>query len=309
MEELAHMKKILSIDGGGIRGICPAHFLAALEAKIGPCYKNFDLIAGTSTGGILAVGLTKPGADRTKAAYSAADLVGLYQQKGHEIFSHSVAYELENGFGATGPKYPATGIEAVLSQYFGDTELGASLTNTFLTSYDMQAPGPRFFKSWQDKTVRMADAARATSAAPVYFPSHPLNGELLIDGGVVANNPSMCAWVASSEIFQNDHDVLVVSLGTGNSEKKMDPVNWGLVQWAPALIDIFMDGNGDSVHEEIAEVVGATRYFRFQFDLGSTSSAMDDTSTGMLNSLLSLADKMVVDSASQIDTLVKLIKT
>jgi uncharacterized protein len=308
------MKKILSIDGGGIRGIIPARFLAALEAKVGPCAKVFDLIAGTSTGGIIAVGLSRPH-DSNGLGYSAAQLVELYQTRGKDIFSRPVSYELETSFGASGPKYPATGIENVLAQYFGPTKLGQALTPVMVTSYDTNEPGPRFFKSWNDKDVLMKDAARATSAAPTYFDPLLSGSSRYIDGGVVANNPTLAAWVASSEIFDGDQDIYVISIGTGNTEKKEDPKGWGLVRWAPLLIDVFMDGNSDLVHENVTEVFGTINkgkpdhYFRFQIDLGSVTSSMDDASPQTINALLALADRMVAEKMELINHLASILGT
>lgn len=306
------MKKILSIDGGGIRGIIPARFLAALEAKIGPCSRAFDLIAGTSTGGIIAAGLTRPH-DANGMGYAASQLVELYQTRGKDIFSRPVDFEIKTEFGAGGPKYPSSGIETVLAQYFGMTKMGQALTPVMLTSVDTMAPGPRYFKSWVDKDVQMRDAARATSAAPTYFDPLQAGNARYIDGGMVSNNPALDAWVASSEIFNGDPDVYVVSVGTGNTAKKEDPKGWGLVKWAPVLVDVIMSCSSELVHRNITEVLGALNrgkqphYFRYQIDLGTVSSNMDDTSPQTINALIDLADKMVAADHSQFDVLCNLL--
>lgn len=301
------MKTILSIDGGGMRGILPALLLATLESKTGKrCYKLFDMIAGTSTGGILALALARP---KTPGGspYYAADLVDLYRTRGKDIFDRSAAYTIESGDGLAGPKYRASGIEAVLQQYFGDTKLSESLTPTLITSYDAAEPGPAIFKSWKDPVNLMKDVARATSAAPTYFPPLQLGDGLFIDGGVFANNPSMCAWASASEIFGGDRDIMVVSVGTGNTEKKLDPRGWGLAKWAPSLVDIFMDGNSDTVDYQMKEVIGKLqwRYFRFQVDLGSVTDAMDDASPKTVNALMGLAQQMLLNNSEAMEELIK----
>jgi uncharacterized protein len=299
------MKAILSIDGGGIRGIIPARFLAAVEKEAGrPCHELFDLIAGTSTGGILGLGLAHMG-DAEMHAYSAADLVDLYRNEGAHIFNRSAAYVAESVDGLTKPKYPADGIEAVLLEYFGDARLSDSLTNVLVTSYDTLAPGPYFFKSWipQAKDFLMRDVARATSAAPTYFPPLLADKQTFVDGGVFANNPAACAWADKQKLFGAhpklpeldwDYDTMVVSLGTGNTEKRCDPVNWGLARWARPLIDILLDGVSDAVDYQMREA--CPRYHRFQTDLPGVSQEMDDASQTTIATLLEIADRLVATS-------------
>src|SRR5437879_994464 len=114
--------KVLSVDGGGIRGIIPALLLAAIEAQTKrPICELFDLIAGTSTGGIIALGLTKPG-EGGKPEKSASDVVKLYEEEGAEIFPQTFFTGLHIG-ALRGPKYPAAGIDATLEKYFGDIRL------------------------------------------------------------------------------------------------------------------------------------------------------------------------------------------
>ena len=165
------MKKILSIDGGGIRGIIPAMVLAEIEEMTGvPTAENFDLIAGTSTGGILALGLSRPD-DEGNARFSAEDLVDIYENRGREIFDRSFWKGVTSVGGLTDEMYSHAGLEDVLGIYFEETLLGDALTNTMVTSYDIEAREPIFLRSWRPEyaEVSMRDAARATSAAPTFF--------------------------------------------------------------------------------------------------------------------------------------------
>src|SRR4051812_31568450 len=165
---------VLAIDGGGIRGIIPARVLQEIEERLGrPVSELFDLVAGTSTGGILALGLAKP-APGGGADYSAADLLGLYVDHGEEIFPPSLWPKIRSLGGMVDVRYPAGPIEALMKDRFGDTMLSEALTDVVIPSYDLSAPGPFFFKrsyarekdSWN---VEMWKAARATSAAPTYL--------------------------------------------------------------------------------------------------------------------------------------------
>src|ERR1700730_7459877 len=138
--------KVLAVDGGGIRGIIPALVLAAIEDQTKrPICELFDLVAGASTGGILALGLTKPGSDG-KVEKSAMDVVRLYEQEGSTIFPSSFLQGLHIG-AIRGPKYDARGIDTTLAKYFGETRLKDALTPVLVPSYDIEKQTPIFFKS------------------------------------------------------------------------------------------------------------------------------------------------------------------
>lgn len=144
--------KVLSIDGGGIRGVIPATVLATLESLTGkPVSELFDLIAGTSTGGILALALAKPDA-HGKAQYSAADVVSLYENEGRRIF-HEPAFAKVLSLGnLLDERYPSEGIEGVLDEYFGETRFREALVDVLITSYETERRFPFFFKSRSART-------------------------------------------------------------------------------------------------------------------------------------------------------------
>jgi patatin-like phospholipase/acyl hydrolase len=166
--------KILAIDGGGIRGIIPATLLAHIECTTKrPIAQLFDLVAGTSTGGILALGLTIP---RTvgEPLYSAQRFVEMYEDEGPKIFARSLWRRIVTCNNLTEEKYCAAGIEAVLQQYFGDSRLADATTDVLVTSYEIAHSFPFFFKSSNarlrpDYDFPARQVARATSAAPTYF--------------------------------------------------------------------------------------------------------------------------------------------
>lgn len=299
------MKRVVSFDGGGMRGLASAHVGAAIESKSGPLAERADLLAGTSTGGIIALGLAK--------GLPAAGLVDLYRQNGARIFSRSVEHELATLGGADGPKYTDEGIHAVLYEFFGNSMLSEAKTDVLVTSYDAATDTARFFKSWtlEDAATHMATAARATSAAPTYFdPLHlmwPTTGdpsklfaELLIDGGVCANNPAACAWADAVKLWPGE-EITVISIGTGNTSKPFDPTGWGIAQWARSLVDAFMGGASAVVDYQMRAL--CPRYYRVQVDVPSSCPGMDDASAGAIQFFDDLGARMIQENAAALDTI------
>ncbi|MEH2088959.1 patatin-like phospholipase family protein [Nostoc sp.] len=285
--------KILSIDGGGIRGIIPALLLSEIERRTQkPIFSLFDLITGTSSGGILALGLTKPrlssdvSDNLPVAEYTAEDLLQLFLEYGVEIFYEPLFERLlgplEDIF--LQPKYPSESKEEIFRQYFGNALLENNLKEVFVTSYDIEQRIPIFFTNKLEKQqtesknfqklcggFSLLDAALATSATPTYFAPHrivnPHNSGIaytLIDGGVFANNPAhlaiLEAQISSKRKAQkvlNTEDILVVSLGTGSLTSVYpykEVKNWGLLQWGRPLLNIMFDGSSEVVAGELEQL-------------------------------------------------------
>lgn len=166
---------LLAIDGGGIRGVIPARVLQEIETRLGrPICELFDMLAGTSTGGIIALGLSKPNADDTGPAFRAADLLELYVDHGHELFPDSLLLKIRSLDGLADVRYPTKPLEDLLRDRFGDVNLSQARVDVVVPTYDLSKPGPFFFKrryTLADSAydVKMWQVARATSAAPTYF--------------------------------------------------------------------------------------------------------------------------------------------
>lgn len=316
---MAKLIKVLSIDGGGIRGIIPAMILAEIEKRTEKQISElFHLIAGTSTGGILTLGLTKPGANH-KPEYTAKTLVDLYQQEGKRIFPEASFRQLKNYFDE---KYPAVGLEKVLKEYFGDTWLSQALTEVLITSYEIEVRSPYFFKSRKAKAdpsrdFLMKNVARATSAAPTYFEPvqlrtrDGLNDLALIDGGVFANNPAMSAYVEAKKMYPDASDILVVSVGTGQLTTKLSyekVKTWGLLEWAQPILNVTFDGVSDAVDYQLNELLsaedGPKRYYRFQTQLsalGDYGDRMDDASTNNIEYLKDLVQNTLESNETEVN--------
>jgi patatin-like phospholipase/acyl hydrolase len=316
------MVRVLGIDGGGIRGIIPATVLARIESLTGkPVAELFDLVAGTSTGGVLALGLAKPG-PAGKPAYSASEMLSFYEKEGRRIFHCTAAWKLRALGGLAEEKYRAKGIEGALEEYFGEARLKDSLTDLLITSYETERRIPFFFKSRNarlrpDYDFPMKDVARATAAAPTYFEPLKLPARLphdyysLIDGGVYANNPAMCGYVEARATHPQDSDFLVVSLGTGERTLPLpyrEVKGWGLARWAQPILNVVFDGVSSTVDYQLRHLLpaagnGRRRYWRFQAKLIGVADAMDDARPDNIRSLRLLGEALVRERADDLDSL------
>jgi patatin-like phospholipase/acyl hydrolase len=296
---------ILSVDGGGLRGIVPAVLLEEIEARLqalGRCqrlHEVFHLAAGTSTGALIALALTMPSSDDggPGAPLRAADIVELYRNLGSAIFPSS-ARTLRGRLRSTlRSKYEDEELVRILRRLFAQRTLAEALTDVLVPSYDTESRVPRFFErrpalgNWDERVGFCAwEVARAATAAPTYFtPAHirglPDTGRTysLIDGGVFANNPSLCAYAAARRLYPRARRFTIVSLGTGSVEQpyfyeKMR--SWGNLDWISPrkglpLIDMMMDGQTDQASSLLA-ALPEVRLFRLNFRLEAGLAALDD---------------------------------
>lgn len=318
------MVKILSIDGGGIRGIIPAMVLNEIERRTKrPIASLFDLIAGTSTGGILALGLTVP---RTCKAplYTASQMTEFYDREGARIFSCPLARRAGACGNLRRSKYSSAGIEQVLIQHFGTSRLCDAATDVLITAYEIERSFPFFFRSAiarerPDYDFPAREVARATSAAPTYFepmklPSGTFTDHYtLIDGGVFANNPAACALVEARTTHPDARDFLVVSLGTGELTRCLpydQAKNWGVMRWAMPMLDVVFDGVSRTVDYQLRRLLPDTageckHYYRFQTTLDGHNHRIDNANPDNITALKALAYNLVERESAGIDTLCK----
>lgn len=309
------MIKVLSLDGGGIRGLIPSTILTEIESRMGkPISHCFDLIAGTSTGGILALGLTCPNSGGAPQ-YSAADLCGLYRDFGSDIFKATFARKCKTLGGLLHAKYSHKPLESILNGYFGSVTLNDAVTPVLISSYDIERRVPFFFKSWKDdrRHISMFDAARATSAAPTFFEPHQvsISGKMrtLIDGAVYLNNPAMSAYVEAKKMFPMEEDIMVVSIGTGQNTRPIeysDAKGWGMLSWTVPVINIVLDGVSKAVDYQLKLVLGE-RFIRLQTTLDRASDDMDRSDLINLSALESEGEDILSSQYREIDTICEML--
>jgi uncharacterized protein len=305
---------VLSVDGGGIRGVIPAMVLAELEERTGRHTADlFDLIAGTSTGGIIACALTVPGPGGGPR-WTANDLVDLYLTEGPRIFHHSIGRQLSSGLGLLDEKYDARPLEQALDTFLGDAMISDALTDILVTAYDLEHRKPFFFKTDRAKVTPQHDwpmkaAARATAAAPTYFEPEKLTADgetfALCDGGVFAANPAMCAY-AEARRRHPRAEIRLVSLGTGQLTRPLhfeDVRGWGLIEWARPLIDVVFDGVSDATQYQLEQLLPVEDYTRFQTELIGASDSLDNANEANLEHLQDLARKLIGEQTAELDRL------
>jgi len=300
------MIKILTIDGGGIRGVLPSKLLTRIEeiiqkntgdnnAKIGD---YFDMISGTSTGGILSLFLLCSN-EKGNAKYTAKEAVENYLEHGPKIFEKSTDVSTQSNGEIIGQKYSTDNLESFLKNKFGD-ELWLSdlIKPCLITSYDIENNKVLLFNQFNSKNpnydFKVWQVARATSAAPTYFETAKItsrNGKMysLIDGGVFAYNPSLCAYVEAKKHFKqlkgkfvSAKDIFMVSLGTLSSEKPkiLENANfWDVSQWLKYLTDIMMSGSAETVDHQLQYIFesenSSEQYIRLEPNMGSSEFDMD----------------------------------
>lgn len=321
MAEARDTVTILSIDGGGIRGIIPALVLAEIEAQTGrPVASLFDLIAGTSTGGLLALGLTKPDPEqRGRPHYSAAELAVLYEEEGPRIFRRTFWRKVRSVGNLIDEKYSSEGLRTVLEEYLQEARLREALTNVLIPAYALERREAFFFKSHRAREDErwdflMREAAFATSAAPTYFEPGRLAAPepppyALIDGGVFATNPAMCAYAEARMLFPEVRRFLCVSLGTGEHTRPIpyeEASGWGVIEWARPLLDVVFHGINDTVDYQMQQIFTSSDlrvYYRFQVTLDIGSDDFDDASRTNLHALRELADRLLRERRADLETL------
>lgn len=329
--------RILSIDGGGIRGIIPGTILQVMEEKIQARTGNpqarlvdyFDFLSGTSTGGILVCGMLAPaskGSPRPK--YFVKDIVERFHEKGGEIFRMNLLRKIGNLWGLRDEKYSNRALKESLAEQFGDFRMRELIKPCLLTAYEIEARRAMFITQhdavrypYMDFLVR--DAVLATCAAPTYFEPVRIaaakgDAHVLIDGGVFANNPGMCAYAEARKLtFGNishptSEDMLLLSLGTGHVDEGYsftEARNFGLVKWIRPLISMMMSGNSETVSHQLKWLFDAGRnaegYFRIEPELLNARVQLDDASKKNMAALREAALRYVEKNESQIDDIVK----
>jgi predicted acylesterase/phospholipase RssA len=317
--------KILCFDGGGVRGLTEIKMLEYILQIVGPnddLIDHFDMICGTSTGGMIALGLLK----RLKLQ----DMRELYWKLSTEIFGGTGLSALTNGITklvSSNGWYSDEKLAECLKSYLGEEPILSvqSKAKVFVacaTQNKNTSPNPLLIRNYLNPNskitsgnidAKMWECARATTAAPTYFGPITLNGITLIDGGVIHNNPTELAY-REALLLWPDRDFLIISLGTGkftSQEKREISSSWSVVQTVNQLVGVAT--NAEKTHMTVKETILTTpttnkcNYFRFN-PSGIGHIKLDSYKHQDLNQLEEVASKYMRDKTKKLSKLVELLR-
>jgi patatin-like phospholipase/acyl hydrolase len=278
------MYGILSLDGGGLRGVVSLAIIEKLDIAVPGWRNGINMYAGTSTGGLIALGLAKK--------MTPSQIMDVYMNNGPKIFDRSLWHEIANLGDISGPKYDSTNRMETVQQMLGNDRLSSYLSgdnqdsgHVVITAFDLinahatdaasRSWKPKIFHNVPIKPEYSNDGseyawkvAMYTSAAPTYFASY----EGFVDGGVFANNPAMCALAQTQDdrnlVNHSMEEIYMFSIGTGVRPFHLDgDESWGLVQWAPKLVDLMMDGVNEVADFQVKQMLPDGHYCRINPDL------------------------------------------
>jgi len=328
--------RILSIDGGGLRGVVPLVILKKVEEITGKrITESFDLFAGTSTGGLISCAISiKDPLNPSQPLYTLDDIMDVYIKRGCEIFPQysTLANAIHKVTDMFSPRYDTSGIEKVFRDVLKDYRLTDVMNNIIVGSYDLANNIPLFFKSRiaRNDFARDAwlyDVCRATSAGPAYLPSYEFNypyfgehaGRNCIDGGVFVNNPSMAALAEFSKNFKyylpdssaekdiDYNNVFVLSLGTGSFTdhiRKAGSEYKGELYWAQHIVDVMMRGVNRATDYAMNEMMEPGNYLRLSISIDTEEhSKMDNSSAETTQYLIKATNEQLISNATKMNSL------
>ncbi|MDA9925441.1 patatin-like phospholipase family protein [Gammaproteobacteria bacterium] len=265
-------KFILSLDGGGVRAIAAIVFLKQLEIASGKkIFDIFDFFIGTSAGGINALNIA--------GLEASCFELEKFWSKDNLSKTMTKSFWDNASFLQTKPKYDGKGKRELLLEYFKDQSLGEAKKPVAVLAYDVEKRKPRLLSSYESPGIKMVSAASATSAAPIYYSTQEIDdGSWLIDGGIVANNPSLLGYSEAKKVFPGC-EIKVLSIGTGINRRKINGPHsskWGALNWLRHdILGIMLES---SIFDEIASDLMGNSYFRVNSSTGLVNRRMDDTS-------------------------------
>ena len=344
---MSQFTRILSLDGGGLRGIMSAEVLKYVEQKLQDFTGNsdariadyFDLIAGTSAGGILTALFLFPDAENPlRPRCSAQEVYDFFRYQSSQIFYPSFNDSLQKVGELFNEKYSYQKFNQVMGDFFKDLKLSELLKPCLITSYEIERRETHFFTQHDAKLnpkddYLIRDVLRATSAAPTFFEVaqiHALNQEVYtcIDGGVFANNPALCAYAEARHKFNQDFnldnryetgptakEMVILSLGTGEVKKKypyQEAKDWGKLKWLDPLFDIIMTGVAETVDYQMKQIFDTTgkpeHYLRINTVLSDRKTLpMDDPSEVNLKAISQLGQQLTEQYRQSLDQWIQLL--
>jgi len=318
---MAEKFRILSIDGGGLRGIIPVLVLMEIEKRTGKrIHEMFDLVAGTSTGGLISCAVSLSDGNGNPK-FTLSEVLKVYTERGKEIFPHKkgLAKFFSDVNSVFNPEFSAKGIDRVLRDLLGDKRITDCLVPLFITTYDLGNNEAVFFKTRHAlknaaENALLYDVCRATSAGPTFLPAYECNFDnkkrVFVDGGVFMNNPAVGAVVEVSKYHKskpynrdvNDifPDICVLSIGTGHySCNLVEKIRkGGLLRWAQPISDLMMQGVNQATTYQTDELLEDNQFLRLTLDIDAQEhSNMADSSDATRDYLIKATNEQIINDA------------
>lgn len=268
---------ILSLDGGGIRGVMLLQQLIVLENELNcNICEYFDIITGTSTGSIIAVLLA--------LGYKATDILELYLNHANKIFKKQFLR-----FGIFRPKYNDKYFNKILKDYVGNKTTNDLVTHIIVPAYNITTKKKRIFKSIKDNNVKLFDIIRSSSSAQSFFKPHKINGENYIDGGMVINNPALVSYIDAINMGYINISILSFSTGIKDDVINDKTINGGLLRWAKPTVDILLAEQAQITDYHMASLgleYNNLLYTRCNTIILKSSGKIDDVSNDNMQNML-----------------------
>ncbi|HXF90881.1 MAG TPA: CBASS cGAMP-activated phospholipase [Candidatus Nitrosotenuis sp.] len=305
-------KHIVSFDGGGIRGLLSTRIVQKIEDELGDSITNVaNCFAGTSTGGLIALGYA--------SGYKTDEIIDLFINKKDEVFSRSPWRKLKSVFGLTDEKYDTQPFERLIKSYYGEqTTLRDLKPNVIVPGTNITKGEALIFDSYLakrnvDHNYPIWQIARATSAAPTYFEPMEIHGDAIVDGGLIANNPSTVAMARIKQYFGCEalKELKVISVGTGNYHDGIPyskAKNMGILEWASPISSQMMSASSklfDSLTQDLMN--SPQQYIRLNQELVEDIK-LDDIQPENIQKIEDMAEEFIKNNPDKIETAVNLLR-
>lgn len=335
--------KVLMLDSGGMHGVISARVIKDIEERTGkPIAECFDLVCGSSTGAILACGLTTPDPENpSKPKYKAADLLQMYKDLGRRIFYKSTMRHFRKAsmlFGGTA--YNPGPLEEIMKEQFGDSRIKDSLTSLIIPTADIERHKSLWIRHFKDypgasdtENLKMADVVRAATSAPMFFPARHIEAKAAnengddedrtvryapIDGGVLGGAIPRVVLTKAKELAPEDAEIVFVFAGNGRPTKYMTPDEYnrqGLVGGVKNVMSMSLDLTMDAILRDIGKELGDNFYYlqaplvRENTDDPVPSDSIDDASEENLHALELVGEHIIKTNDKALDRLAEILKT
>jgi uncharacterized protein len=290
---------ILSLDGGGIRGIILLKQLIELENQLDDKICNkFDLISGTSTGGIIAVLLAK--------GYTAKNILDFYLDNSKKIFNKRFLR-----FGLIRSKYSDKNFNRLLKEYLGELTLSDLKCDVIIPTYNINKKSKYLFKSSKDKNASLYDVVRSTASPQSFFPIHKIDHEYFIDGGMVINNPSLVSY--SEAVNLGYKKINLISFSTGHKESNFRKflIKAGILFWAKPTLDILLMEQSKMTDFHMSSISNNNKninYIRCNSIIDKSNGKIDDASQKNITNMLLDGQNSTELNFNKIKEFIKLLK-